>query len=180
MNQYLTSFYIFIHLIINILSQTQNTYNFGKYEKFTTQTGYAVFDPTKFNFGEMMFFKISASSFQEDKLYYEYADDLTGYTFQHRNDLYYVKGHGKTEKSDGDDDDEKKTEIQYFNIEKKQDDLKGQQGIFLILYFFTIGATEIENTEDDEGKMSIIIIVLGLIVLVIIIVVLLICCFKNR
>jgi hypothetical protein len=108
MNQYLTSFYIFIHLIISILSQTQDTYNFGKYKKFATQSGHAVFDPTGFNFEEMMYFKISASSFEEDALYYEYVDDLTGYTFQHRNDLYVVKSYEKKEVSDGDDDDEKK------------------------------------------------------------------------
>jgi hypothetical protein len=130
-----------------------------------------------------MYFKITAHKFDEDSLYYEYVDELTDYIYQYRNDLYVVKSYYSNEISDGDDekDDAKKKEVHYFKIEKKQDELKGQQGKYLILYFSTEGITEIENTEKDQGKIDKIIgIVIGIIVVVAIVVVVLVFCLKPK
>ena len=185
MNQHLTALYIyiFIHLIINVLSQTIS-YDLKKYGEYVSKKGYAIFDPTGFSFGDFMYFKITAKSFEVDILHYEYLDDFTDYQFECTEPCRSVKSYYENEEGGGggdddDDDDDDKKIIKYFKIEKKQDDLKGSEGKYLVLYFYTSGITTIENTEKDEGKASDIIgTVIAIIAAIVIIVILALCCYR--
>ena len=105
MNQNLTALYIyiFIHLILNVLSQTIS-YDLTKHGECVSRNTYVIFDPTGFSFGDVMFFKITAQSFEADILYYEYLDDFTGYQFVSTGSCYSVKSYYENEVGGGDDD----------------------------------------------------------------------------
>ena len=170
-------FYIFIHLL-KFVALAKSEYNLEKFGKYDTRNDFAIFNPRGFNFGETMHFKItSENGFEDDKLYYEYLDSLENYTYEYKDDLYRVK---YSQSAGGGDDDDDSEEIRYFNIVKKEEELKGLEGKYMILYFYCKGSCEIENTEKDEGKISmiytIVFSVAGLIVLGIIVY----CCFFRK
>ena len=177
MKSQLIFFYIFIHLL-KFVTLAKSEYTLEKFGKYDTRNGFAIFNPTGFNFGETMHFKITTESgFEDDKLYYEYLDSLENYTYEYSDDLYRVK---YSHSSGGGDDDDDKEEIRYFNIVKREEELKGLEGKYMILYFYCKGSCEIENTEKDEGKAvmiyTIVFCIAGLIVLGIIIY----CCFCRK
>ena len=178
MKSQLIFFYIFIHLL-KFVTLAKSEYTLEKFGKYDTRNGFAIFNPTGFNFGETMHFKITSDNgFEDDKLYYEYLDSLENHKYEYSDDLYRVK-YSQSSGEGGDDDDDSE-EIRYFNIVKKEEELKGLEGKYMILYFYCKGSCEIENTEKDEGKITMIFTIVfciaGLIVLGIIVY----CCFFRK
>ena len=169
--------YILIFLL-NFSLESSEGYNFGKYKTYSTRQKYAIFDPTGFNIGDTMYFKITAK-FNDDYLYYIYLDTLENLNDkiddEQSNNWFYVKEYNNVE--DEDDDEE----IKYFKIVKNKDDIGELEGKYLILIFDCTGRVEIENTEDDEGKKVLIYsIVFSVVGIVIIAIIAYFCCFRNQ
>ena len=187
MQKYL-KYFILIHLFKIILASNK-TYDFQKYGGFSTKKNYAVFNPTGFEFGQSMYFKIIADNFNEDTLYYEYTDNLDNYTFYDIEDLssenlYYVQSTHKTEQNDDDDDDDnnkkKESETRYYTIVKKEEEIGELEGKYLILYFDVDGLAKIENTKTDEGKLSFIFGLIVSIIAIVVIGVIVYCCYCRK
>ena len=143
-------FYILIlYLIKNVLSNVG--YNFTKYTTYKTFNGYAVFDSSVFNIGDIMYFKITAE-FNDKNLYYIYLDSLENLESILSNKDNFFESESYFDVGSSDEDD--KTEIRYYKITKSKVDLNNLSGKYLILLIFADGRVEIENTEKDEGKAS--------------------------
>ena len=169
------NYFIFIFLIKYISLEIRN-YELRQYSSYETRDNNIVFNPTGFNVGDKMYFKITAKEFNDDYLSYEYSDNLDNYTFSYNNNLFKEKYYHKTEL--GDDDD--KSEIRFYTIVKRKDELKDLEGKYLILYFDVVGRAEIKNTEKDEGKRNYILSIIFGIVGTIIVCVFLYCCFCRK
>ena len=151
-------------------------YDFRKYESYSTRDGHAIFDPTEFNIGDTMFFKVTASSFKSDSLGYEYLDEIPdAYSFTYDNNKRTVKSYHKV---DGDDDDEES--VRFYKFEKSQNELGSLKGTYLIFYFDCEGKVEIENTEKDEGKINLILTIVFSVVGLIIIGIIAYFCFCRK
>lgn len=148
----LVQLFVIIELI-KISSFDSPEYDFGKYGTAITKNYCVIFNPTGFQNGETMYFKISAKEFKDNFLYYEYLDDLENYEFNFNlKKLHEVKAYYKYEPDeDSENDDE---EIHYFKIVKNKEDLGNLEGKYLLLYCNFEGTAEIKNTEKDEGKRS--------------------------
>ena len=153
-------------------------YDFRKYESYSTRDGHAIFDPTEFNNGDTMYFKVTASSFKSDSLGYEYLDEIpNAYSFTYDNNKRTVKSYHKV---DGDDDDDDKESIRFYKIEKSQNELGSLKGTYLIFYFDCEGKVEIENTEKDEGKINLILTIVFSVVGLIIVGIIAYFCFCRK
>jgi hypothetical protein len=151
-------------------------YDFRKYESYSTRDGHAIFDPTEFNNGDTMYFKVTASSFKSDSLGYEYLDEIPdAYSFTYDNNKRTVKSYHKV---DGDDDDEES--VRFYKFEKSQNELGSLKGTYLIFYFDCEGKVEIENTEKDEGKINLILTIVFSVVGLIIIGIIAYFCFCRK
>lgn len=167
MNPNFLFFCVCIHIFNEIIC---SSYNFSKYGSFSTKEGHAIFDPTEFEIGEYMYFKITAKEFNNDELGYEYLDEIPdNYNFEFNDDKLTVKSHHKSE---GKDDDEIESETRFYKIEKKQQEIGNLKGNYLILYFDCDGKVEIENTKKDVGKIKFIITLVISIIAVIAIIIL--------
>jgi len=158
---------IHLYLFYKVFSSSFK-YNFGKYQSYSTRDNHAIFDPTEFDIGDTMYFKVTSSGFNDERLGYEYLDEIPdGYSFTFDNIKRTEKSYHK---KDDDDDNEA---IRYYKIKKSKEELGSLKGTYLIFYFDCEGKVEIENTEKDEGKISfivsIVISVVGVIVIGIII-----------
>ena len=164
---------IYIYIIKVCFSSVK--YDFRKYESYTTRNGHAIFDPTEFNIGDTMYFKVTASSFNDERLGYEYLDEIQdGYSFTYDDSKKTAKSYHEV---DNEDDNES---IRYYKIKKSQDELGNSKGTYLIFYFDCDGKVEIENTEKDEGKRSLILSIVFCIVGIIIIGIIVYFCFCRK
>lgn len=174
--------FIQLFVIINLIKfflLDSSEYDLGKYGTYKTVDYCIIFNPTQFEIGETMFFKISAKEFNDEYLYYEYIDDLEQYEFNfqikklHEVKYYYSYEPGEDNKND--------KAIHYFKIVKSKEDLGDFEGKYLILYCSFEGTAEIENTEKDEGKKSqIYSIVFSVIAVIAIIIIAYFCFFRKR
>ena len=164
--------------LIQILLLEGQEYDFGKYGTYKTLEYCSIFNPTEFEIGETMFFKITAKEFNDDYLYYEYLDDLENYEFNFEiKKLHEVKYYYNYEP----DEDSNNKPIHYFKIIKKKEDLGDLQGKYLLLYCNFEGTAEIENTEKDEGKtVQIYTIVFSIIGVLIIAIICYFCYFRKK
>ena len=102
---------IYIYIIKVCFSSVK--YDFRKYESYTTRNGHAIFDPTEFNIGDTMYFKVTASSFNDERLGYEYLDEIQdGYSFTYDDSKKTAKSYHEV---DNEDDNES---IRFYKIKK--------------------------------------------------------------
>lgn len=171
-----------LFIIINIIEISLfdgPEYDFGKHGTAITKDYCIIFDPTGFQVGETMFFKISATEFNDDFLYYEYLDDLENYEFNFNlKKLHEVKSYYKKEP---DEDSKSSKAIHYFKIVKSKEDLGNLEGKYLLLYCNFDGTAEIVNTKKDEGKRSqILSIVISIVCVVAIALIAYFCFFRKK
>ena len=166
------SFISFVTFINYNIILTNDYYPFSdkllkKYEKITIPSGnnIAIFDSSEFDKGDTIYFKITATSFIDEKLYYEFYDN---YNFQDFTMEEYVSPSKSTSGTN------------YYRIKKDSRVLGSLEGKYLALNFECTGNVEIENTKEDGSKVSTTVIVVVVVVVVIVLVIGIICYCKRR
>ena len=148
-------FYLIFNIfIIHVLTQEKGSslrkieilsVDFQKNGKITvpSNTEKIIFNCTKFKKDEEIYFKITAKKFNDERIYFEFLDNLNGYlSFFHSLKYVYC-----TEKDDGLD-----KEVKYYTIKKSFYNLGSVQGKYLLIKFYCEGDVEIENIEKKEDK----------------------------
>ena len=138
-----------------------------KYEKITIPSGnnIAIFDSSEFKKGDTIYFKITANSFIDEKLYYEFYDNYEKQDFSMEENVSPSKS---------------KSGTNYYRIKKDSRVLGSLEGKYLALNFECTGNVEIENTKEDGSKVSTTVIVVVVVVVVIVLVIGIICYCKRR
>ena len=147
-------FIIFFYIIFKVSpsSSSSYTYNFKKYKSYSTKDNHAIFDPTEFEIGKKMYFRVSAKQFIDDELGYEYLDEIPqNYQFTFDDDKLTTDPYHEKDK---DDDDDNGKDIKYYKIEKKQNEignLKNEKNQLLIQIRNSKPKTyEINNDYDTK------------------------------
>jgi len=143
-------------LIIQVLTQEKGSslrktetlsIDFQKNEKITVHSNKEkiIFNCSEFKKDEEIYFKITAKRFIDEKIKFEFLDNLNGYfsIFHNLYNAYY------TEKDDGLD-----KEVNYYTIKKSFYNVGLIQGKYLLIKFYCEGDVEIENIEKKENKES--------------------------
>ncbi len=166
-------------LIIHVLTQEEGsslrkiealTVDLKKYGKITVSSSKTniTFDSSEFEKDEKIYFKITATRFTNEVIYFEFFDNLN------RDTSYY---HLKYVNSN-DEDSEFDKEIKYYIIKKSSDNIGSSNGKYLMIYFYCEGDVEIENIEKHYN--TIIIIVIVVIVVIVGIIYLIYYCYKRK
>ena len=166
-------------LIIHVLTQEEVsslrkiealTVDLKKYGKITVSSSKTniTFDSSEFEKDEKIYFKITATRFTNEVIYFEFFDNLN------RDTSYY---HLKYIYSN-DEDSEFDKEIKYYIIKKSSDNIGSSNGKYLMIYFYCEGDVEIENIEKHYN--TIIIIVIVVIVVIVGIIYLIYYCYKRK
>lgn len=174
-------FFICFILFINKVSLETSYYNdvdLKKYDKITVPVSsssdnerFIIFDSSDFSEGSKIYFKITATDFIYDEIYFEFFDDPNAYIPKTYNELDYVYPKDTSTSSE--------SVTNYYTIEKKSRYLGSLEGKYLIIYFYCYGSVEIENTKKDESLMISLIIV-GIAIVVIIVVLIYCYCRKKK
>lgn len=170
---------ILIILIINILSQEEEdlgeklneefddfynkknitlTVNLTKQEKITVDDleSFIVFDSSKFDINEKIYFKLTADFFIEKNIYFEFIDELVYYG-NHLSKANKYQAECTTKYVDED-------EVKYCTIEKAPQYLGSYKGNYLILLFNCGGAVTIENIVKNYSVVKSVIVFLVVII----------------
>ena len=167
-------FYICLTIFIDkVLLATiyYNDIDLKKYGKITVPAsdGFIIFDSSDFSKGAKIYFKITASDFTDDAIYFEFYDDPNDYISN--QNLAYVYPTDTSVKYD--------SVTNYYTIEKSSRNLGSLKGKYLIIYFYCLGNVEIENTKKDEALMISLIIV-GIVIVVAIVVIIICYCRRKK
>ena len=138
--------------------------------------GGVIMDTSGFKTGDKIYLKISARTFYDNYLYYEFFDNLRTY-----NPSSYYEDYDYVYNSKTDHDFDSGLTTHYYTIKKSKNVLYKQSGKYLAIYFDCGGIVYIENTKEDQGKLSTgakvaIILVIAVVILVIV----LYYCIKKR
>lgn len=165
---------IFIFSLTNIISANNEL---EKYTKGIFKDGYVIFNSKEFQNEEEMYFKITADYFESDKIDYIYLDDVRD--FDENNTFYYHQGSEKTE-SKRDADGILMSQTKYYIIKKKSSEFGTNTGDHLLIIFYCDGDVEIENTKENEGKVTLIVIIVVVVIVVIALIIVIFYCWKRR
>ena len=137
--------------------------------------GGIIMDTKDFNIGDEIYLIINATKFINNKIYYEFVDDLENYTPKSYYEDYDSVEPSKSKYENG-------KQIKYYTIRKNYGQLSNNiKGNFLIIYFECTGKVTIKNTVENQGKLSTGAIVAIVIVLLIIIVGAIACyCYRTK
>jgi len=162
-------FAIFIDKVL--LITYYNDIDLKKYGKITVPAsdGFIIFDSSDFSKGSKIYFKITASDFTDDAIYFEFYDDPNDYIPNDNFAFVYP-----TDTSINHD-----SVTNYYTIEKSSRNLGSLKGKYLIIYFYCYGNVEIENTKRDEALMISLIIV-GIVIVVAIVVIIICYCRRKK
>lgn len=175
---------IFISLLNNILSGT--TYSdsptlLKKNEKviIAADKNVVVFESDSFKEGDKLYFKITAVSFNDDEIMFEFFDDYGSHNFN-------MNGDASPEKTK-DVGDVYDTDVwvgqgttNFYKIKKDKKYLKSNvEGKYLGIYFDCPGEVIVENYEKDDNTTIIVIVIVVIVVIGLVIFV--ICyCYRRR
>ena len=170
--QTLTIFFTF--LLSSILSGNNEL---EKYQKDIFRDGYVFFNSKDFKNDEEMYFKITADWFAVDQIDYIYLDDIRD--FDTNNNFYYHQRSEKTENKT-DANGYVMSQTKYYVITKKKSEIGILTGDYLLIMFYCDGDAEIENTKENEGRVSIIVIIVVVVIVVIALIIVIFYCWKKR
>ena len=173
LNHLLIIIIIFTFLLSNVLLDNE----LEKYQKKIFKDGYVIFNSKDFKNDEEMYFKITADFFYGDQIDYIYLDDVRD--FDENNTFYY---HQRSEKTDNktDADGNLMSQTKYYIITKRLSEIGTLKGDYLVIIFYCEGDAEIENTKENEGKVSLIVIIVVVVLVVIALIFVIYCCWKKR
>lgn len=144
--------------------------------KSSGSEGGVIMDTSNFKEGDEIYLKISARIFYDYYLYYEFFDNLETYEPSAYYDDYDYVYYSKSEY-----DYNSGLTIHYYTIKKSKNVLYRQSGKYLAIYFDCNGIVYIENTKENQGKLSTGAIVAIIVVIAFVIIVLILCyCIKKR
>ena len=147
-------FYLILNILtIHVLTQKKGwslrktedlTVDLQKNGKISVPSGTEkiIFNSSEFKKDEEIYFKITAEKFNDERIYFEFLDNLNGYlSFFHTLKYVYCT----------DKDDKFMKEIKYYTIKKSSENLGSLQGKYLLIEFFCEDDVEIENIESLEN-----------------------------
>ena len=153
-----------------------------KYGTQTTYSGVIVFDASGFAEGEEMHFSIKSyeGSFSSDTIHYFYIDE-----YSERKDYSTYSTHiTRVTSTYYSDDYVYYYETKYFTIKKQKSEFgTATKGTYLYIYLplsYYSDWAEVENTEEDEGKLQGWVIAVIVVVIVVIAVIFIIWCCVRR
>ena len=146
--------FIYLFLFINGLEIEKFLEKKGE---LLTSKNYVFFNSSDFSSGEKMHFILKSDSFCENSLKYVYYDNLTNNLGVNPSTPYSVSF------SSEESEYNKKqiiSKTKYFTINKKEKELNGLKGKYLLLYFGCAGKVNIKNEKKNIDKKIIIVIIL--------------------
>ena len=153
-------FYIINIFLTNKVFSSIFYLNRSKNITVTNGTKFIIFNSQDFQNNDEIYFKIKATSFSEDYVYYDFTNNISEFdeSFGNKidkklNDPKYHKYSTKTEIDY--DFDISAAVTKYFTIKKKiKEEEASKKGKYLILLFHCKGNVFIENTENNEVIIS--------------------------
>ena len=175
---------IFISLLNTILSETTYTKSLTilkKNEKVVIEAdkNVVVFESDSFKEGNQIYFKITATSFYEDEILFEFYDNYESHTFNMEGDATPEKTKNAGDVY-GNDVWTGPGTTNFYKIKKDKKYLGSNvQGKYLGIYFNCPGQVLVENYEKDDNT-NIIIIVFAVIVVVGLVIAIICYCYRRR
>ena len=168
---------LFVFIIKESLSETiyDVKIDLKKYEKVTVSSSdnHIIFDSSDFKKDEEIYFKITADSFTKDYIEYKFYDEAAPMS----NPDFSTFSKATPSKTENEyENGEIKSVTKYFTIKKSERDLGSLEGKYLVIVFECTGNVLIENTKENEGKITMIAIIVSVVVVVIVVVIIILCC----